>query len=190
MNVKKTKLALTLTGVLFLSLPISQVFAHEKHCEIKETQLGDTMKYMKSELRGYVKSFKSGDQQKMQQHLTELLTLSERASQYTPVKIEQLSHHDTQVMDNAKMEMAVIEHSKMNMAEMDHSKMDMSVMASMQGMSAEQHHQHMLYIKGMQQLQGLFNKLQKTTDNTQIKTILGKIKTHSKKSHQQFRQDC
>ncbi|MCP5077601.1 MAG: copper resistance protein CopA, partial [Psychromonas sp.] len=40
------------------------------------------------------------------------------------------------------------------------------------------------------QLQDLFKQLAKTKDKNEIKAILGKIKEHSKKGHQQFRQDC
>jgi len=232
MNIKKTKLALTLTGALFLALPISQAFAHESHCEIKDTELGDLMKYMKSELRGYVKGFKSNDQEKMQKHLNELLILSEKAHQLMPVTVAQMSHTnmdmeamdhgkmdhanmdmkamDHDKMDHANMDMKAMDHGKMDhanmdMKAMDHGKMDhanmdmkamdhadhdMSTMPSMQGMSAEQHHQHLKYMQGMEQLQTLFKGLNETKDATQIKTLLGKIKEHSKKSHQQFRQDC
>lgn len=212
MNIKKSKLALALTGALFLSLPMSQAFAHEDHCEIKETQLGETMKHIKSELRAYVKGFKKDDAQKMQKHLNELLMLSEKANQYTPVKIAQMSHDNMKGMDHSKMDMKEMDHSKMNMKEMDHSKMDMkgmdhskmdhgdmnmdsmdhdmSSMPQMEGMSPEQHHQHMKYMQGMTQLQDLFKKLDQTKDKDEIKTILGEIKEHSKKSHQQFRQDC
>ena len=78
----------------------------------------------------------------------------------------------------------------MDMSEMegmDHSKMDMS---EMKGMSAEQHHQHMMYMQGMQELKALFKTLAKATDKKEIKQLLGEIKEHSKKSHQQFRLDC
>ena len=202
MNIKKTKLALTLTGALFLALPISQAFAHESHCEIKDTELGDLMKYMKSELRGYVKGFKSNDQEKMQKHLNELLILSEKAHQLMPVTVAQMSHTnmDMEAMDHANMDHAnmdmkamdhgKIDHANMDMKAMDHADHDMSTMPSMQGMSAEQHHQHLKYMQGMEQLQTLFKGLNETKDATQIKTLLGKIKEHSKKSHQQFRQDC
>jgi hypothetical protein len=214
MNINKTKLVLALTGSLFLAMPVSQVFAHEAHCEIKETKLGDTMKYMKSELRAYVKGFKSDDQDKMQKHLNELLKLSKQASQYTPVLITMNQHSDMDMegMDHSKMDMKDMDHSKMDMKEMDHSKMDMkgmdhskmdhgdmnmdsadhdmSTMPSMEGMTTEQHHQHMKYMQGIEQLQALFNELNQTKDKSEIKAILGKIKEHSKKSHQQFRQDC
>jgi len=257
MNIKKTKLAIALTGALFLTLPMSQAFAHEKHCEIKETQLGETMKHMKSELRAYVKGFKKDDTDKMQKHLNELLKLSEKANQYTPVKITQMNHENKKGMDHSTMdkkEMAEMDHSKMDMkkkpemdhskmdhskmdkkemAEMDHSKMDMkkkpemdhskmdhskmdkkemaemdhskmdhggmdmdsmdhdmAAMPSMEGMSLEQHHQHMKYMQGMTQLQDLFKQLDGAKGNNEIKAILGKIKEHSRKSHQQFRQDC
>ncbi|MEI6896733.1 MAG: copper resistance protein CopA [Psychromonas sp.] len=207
MNIKKTKIALALTGALFLSLPISQAFAHEHHCEIEETQLSEIMKHMKSELKGYVKGVKSEDQEKMQKHLNSLLTLSEKATQYVPVVIENIDEMDhakmdMSKMDHAKMDMSKMDHAKMDMSAMDHSQMDhsmmdmssidhdMSTMPTMKGMSAEQHHQHMLYIQSMEQLQDLFNVLNKSKDQEVIKTTLGKIKEHIKKSHKQFRQDC
>ena len=103
-----------------------------------------------------------------------------------------------------------MDHSKMgnhkmndkNMPGMDHSKMghgnmqmdapehDMSAMPSMAGMTPEQHHQHMKYMQGMSKLQDLFKALNNTKDRNEIKSILGKIKQHSKKSHQKFRSDC
>ncbi|PKG38538.1 copper resistance protein CopA [Psychromonas sp. Urea-02u-13] len=137
---KKTKLALALTGALFLTLPVSQVFAHEKHCDIKETQLGETMKHIKSELRAYVKGFKKDDANKMQKHALELIKLTERAINETPMKIKMMGHEgmpNMEGMDHSKMEMADMkgmDHSKMDMADMkgmDHSKMDMADMKDM-----------------------------------------------------------
>ncbi|WP_413693442.1 hypothetical protein [Psychromonas sp. KJ10-2] len=98
MNIKKTTVATLISGVLLLGLPISSTVAHENHCEIKETELGQLMKHMKSELRGYVKGFKSEDQAKMQAHLNELLTLAEKAHQFIPVTISNLKE-----MDHPKM---------------------------------------------------------------------------------------
>ena len=106
-----------------------------------------------------------------------------------------MSHTDMEEMDHSKMDindMNEMDHSKMdhgdmNMDGVDH---DMSAMPSMEGMSAEQHHQHMQFMQGMTQLQDLFKSLNNTKDETEIKAILGKIKEHSKKSHQQFRQNC
>jgi hypothetical protein len=140
MNMKKTKLALALTGALFLTLPASQAFAHEKHCEIKETQLGETMKHIKSELRAYVKGFKKDDANKMQKHALELIKLTERAINETPMKIKMMGHKgmpNMEGMDHSKMDMADMkgmDHSKMDMADMkgmDHSKMDMADMKGM-----------------------------------------------------------
>ena len=247
-------MAVAFGSVIFLATPFTSAFAHEKHCEIKDTQLSDTMKYMKSELRGYVKGFKGDDAEKMQQHLNELLKLSSMLADQTPVKIKNMhaasmdhEQMDMSEMDHAKMDMQAtpemdhskMDHSKMDhgdmemnhgdmemnhgdmaMPEMDHSKMDhgdmdmaeqpemdhskmdhgdmnmdsedhdMSAMPTMEGMTAEQHHQHMLYMHGITQLQDLFKELDKTQDKAEIKTILGQIKEHSKKSHQQFRQNC
>jgi len=195
MKIKKTKLALALTASLLLSLPMSQAFAHEAHCEIEETQLGETMKHMKSELRAYVKGFKKGNAEKMQQHLNELLALSEKANQYTPVKISKMHHEGMKKKDQSKMDnddMKEMDHSAMDHGsmDMDSPDHDMSAMPSMKGMSNEQHHQHMQYMQGMTQLQDLFKALNQTKDKAEIKGILGKIKEHSRKSHQQFRQDC
>ena len=94
MTIKKNKLVLSLAATLFLSLPMSQAFAHEDHCEIKDTELGDIMKYMKSELRAYNKGFNSEDQAEMKEHANELLKLSAKAEQLTPVVISNASHHD------------------------------------------------------------------------------------------------
>uniref|UniRef100_UPI0004917BD2 hypothetical protein n=1 Tax=Psychromonas hadalis TaxID=211669 RepID=UPI0004917BD2 len=124
MNIKKTKLAITLTGVLFLSLPMSQAFAHQDHCEIKETQLGETMKYIKSELRAYVKGFKKGDRQKMQKHLDELLKLSVMANKHTPAKIMMMKPDG--MKNRASDDMSAMDHSSMkadDMSAMDHSSM-------------------------------------------------------------------
>ena len=93
-RIKRNKLALSLAATLFLSLPMSQAFAHEEHCEIKDTELGDMMKYMKSELRAYNKSFNSEDQAEMKEHANELLKLSAKAEQLIPVVIAKASHHD------------------------------------------------------------------------------------------------
>lgn len=245
MNIKKTKIAFALSGLIFLAMPLPSAFADEKHCDIKETQLGDTMKYMKSELRGYVKGFKGDDAEKMQLHLTELLKLSAMAEKHTPAKIKNMHEHEDMShdgmamvgMDHSKMKqdgsvMPEMDHSKMKhdgnaipemdhnkmkldgnvMPEMDHSKMghadmamvgmdhsdmdvgstahDMSAMPSMPGMTAEQHHQHMMYMQGVEKLQELFKQLANTQDKSEIKTILGNIKEHSKKNHQLFRQNC
>jgi len=175
MTIKKTKLTLLLAGTLLFSLPISQAFAHADHCEIKDTELGDTMKYMKSELRAYVKGFKADDAKKMQKHLNELLMLSDRASQYTPVMITKMQHTDS---DKSKMK------------EMDHAKMDMSAMSNMQGMNVEQDNQKQKYATEIKQLNSLFKALNATKDKTEIKAILNEIQTQTKKGHKQFRQNC
>ncbi|MEJ6077571.1 hypothetical protein MT391_03340 [Vibrio sp. 1-Bac 57] len=173
--IKKTKLTFVLAGALLLTLPMSQAFAHAEHCESKDTELGETMKYMKSELRAYVKGFKTDDAKKMQKHLNELLMLSDKASQYMPVMITKMQHADS---DKSKMK------------EMDHAKMDMSVMSNMQGMNVEQHNQKQKYVTEIKQLNSLFNALNATKDETEIKAILNKIQTQTKKGHKQFRQNC
>ncbi len=203
MNIKKSKIVLALGGLIFLAAPLGSAFAHEQHCEIEDTQLGNTMKYIKSELRAYVKGFKNDDPQKMQQHLNELIKLSSIAAEQTPVKIKKMHDHDMPIseMDHSQMDMSGMSEMDMSgMAEMDHSQMEHSQMASpqhdmasmpgMEGMSNEQHHQHMLYIEGINGLQDLFKQLDEVQDKEQIKTVLANIKEHSKKSHQLFRQDC
>lgn len=180
MTIKKTKLTFILAGTLLFSLPMSPAFAHAEHCEIKDTELGDTMKYMKSELRAYVKGFKADDAKKMQKHLNELLMLSDRASQYTPVMITKMQHVDS---------------DKGEMKEMEHGKMDMSAMSNMQGMSIEQdnqkqHNQKKKYAIEIKQLNSLFKALNATKDETEIKAILNKIQAQTKKGHKQFRQNC
>lgn len=77
MNIKKTKIALALGALIFLAAPLTSTFADEKHNDMKEMQMGDTMQQIKNELRGYVEGVKSNDTQKMQQHLKELLKRSE-----------------------------------------------------------------------------------------------------------------
>lgn len=206
MNIKKSKIVLALGGLLFLSVPLSSAFADEKHHEIQEMQLGDIMKSMKSELRGYVKGVKADDSQMMQQHLDELLQLSEKAAKESPAKINAM--HTGGKMDHSKMDhdgmvMPEVEHSQMDMKDMsamDHTKMnhgdmntdradhDMSTMPSMEGMSNEQHHQHMMYMQGAIKLQESFKQLAKTEDKSEIKAILGDIKEHIKKNRL-FRQD-
>ena len=136
---------------------------------MQEMQQGDTMKSIKSELRGYVKGFKADDSQKIQQHLNELLQLSEKAMKEIPEKI-------------AAMDVG----NEMDHSQMDHSDMgcvghDMSAMPSMEGMSPAQHHQHMIYMQGTAKLHESFEELAKTQDKLEIKAILGEIKEHIKK---------
>ncbi|MEJ6080639.1 hypothetical protein MT391_19225 [Vibrio sp. 1-Bac 57] len=134
MNIKKSKIALTLSGLLFLSVPFSSAFADEDHCEMSATMMS-----MKSELVGYVKGFKGDDTNKMHQHMNELLMLSEKATDEIPANINAMPE-----MDHSKMamkDMPAMDHSKMDMKdmpEMDHSKMDHSKM-DMKDMSAMDH---------------------------------------------------
>ena len=197
MNIRKSKIALALGGLLFLA-PFTSAIAHEKHCDDNEqTQLGGAMKEMKSELRGYVSAFKEDDGQKMQAHLDALLKLSASSAEQMPMKVQGM-HTDAKAsqtmnmpeMDHSKMDMPAMDHSKMDMPEMDHSKMDMSAMANMEGMNSAQHEMQMHYMQGMNALQDLFKSLHKTQDKDEVKAILGQIKTHVRKSHQSFRQDC
>jgi hypothetical protein len=197
MNIKKSKIALTLSGLLFLSVPFSSVFADESHCEMSATMMS-----MKNELRGYVKGFKGDDTNKMHQHMSELLLLSEKATNEIPANISAMPAMDHSKMDTK--DMPEMDHSKMDMKdmpEMDHSKMDhgdmnmessdhdMATMPTMEGMTSEQHHQHMMYMQGMTGLNDLFKQLAETEDKEEVKDILGKVKAHSKKN-KLFSKDC
>ncbi|TEW54686.1 hypothetical protein E2R68_08280 [Psychromonas sp. RZ22] len=166
MNMKKSKLVLALSGALFMTLPMNQAFAHDDHCEIKDTKLGDTMKYMKSELRGYTKGFKSADQKKMQRHLNELLKLSEQAGRMMPVTIAQLGKGDLEKIDYSKM---------------DHDKSEMT---------EQQREKQAQYVEGIERLHALFQALNESKDKAEIESILDKIKQQTKEGHKEFRQDC
>ncbi|MFT6984368.1 MAG: hypothetical protein ACJAT7_000155 [Psychromonas sp.] len=184
MNINKSKIALALGGLLFLATPFASALAHEKHCDIEKTQLGSAMKDMKSSLRGYVKAFKDDDSQRMQDHMNGLLKLSAIAAEQTPLKVQSM-HADNMV--NEEMGMSDMDHGDMDMDSSDH---DMSGMAGMEGMNSAQHSLHMQYMQGINQLQDLFKSLANTQDKDEIKAILGQLKTHIRKSHQSFRQDC
>jgi hypothetical protein len=116
MNMKKTKIALALGGLIFLAAPLSSAFADEKHNEMKEMQMGNSMQDIKNELRSYVEGVKSNDPQKMQQHLNALLTLSE------------LPAMDHSTMDHSDMKMNHADMANKAMPAMDHSTMDHSEM--------------------------------------------------------------
>ena len=205
MNIKKSKITLALSSLLFLSLPLSSVFADENHHEAKEVQQIDTMTSIKNELRSYVESVKSDDSAMMQQHINKLLQLTDKASKEVPAKINAM--HDASKIDHSKMDMkdmSAMNHSKMDMKdmpEMDHSKMDMkdmsgmdhskmnmestghdmSTMPSMEGMSSAQHHQHLIYMQGTEKLQASFKQLAKAQNKSEIKIILEDVKEHIQK---------
>ncbi len=194
MNITKSKIALVLGALLFLSVPLSSAFADQKHNENKEMQMGDTMQFIKNELRGYVKGVKGDDAQKMQQHLDKLLTLSAMSTNQSADKIENMpaatmSHEQ---MNHEQMGMSEMEHANMGQDDMamDHGGMsngDMQMesadhdMSTMESMSPAQH-QHMLYMQGIAGLNDLFKQLDKTQNKTEIKLILGKIKAQLKKN--------
>jgi len=94
-------------------------------------------------------------------------------------------------MDNMKG-MEGLNHSNMaNMKDMeglDHS--NMANMKGMEGMDHSTHMQHMAYLQGMDKLTSLFNQLQDATSKGEVKTVLGNIKQHIKKSHKAFRLNC
>jgi len=184
MNIKKSKITLALSSLLFLSVPLSSVFADENHHEAKEVQQIDTMTSIKNELRSYVESVKSDDSAMMQQHINKLLQLTDKASKEVPAKINAM--HDASKMDHSKMDMKdmsamdhlEMDHSQMNMGSTDH---DMSAMLNMEGMSSAQHHQHMLYMQGTEKLQASFKQLAKAQNKSEIKIILEDVKEHIQK---------
>jgi hypothetical protein len=119
MNIKKSKIALALGVSIFLAMPLSSALADQKHNDVKVVHMGDTMQFIKSELRSYVKGVRSDDAQKMQQHLNKLLTLSAMSANQSAAS-----------MGHEQMGMSAIEHANMdhaNMAagdmKMDHSNM-------------------------------------------------------------------
>jgi len=220
MNIKKSKIALTLSGLLFLSVPFSSVFADEKHCEMSATMMS-----MKSELVGYVKGFKGDDTNKMHQHMNELLLLSEKATDEIPANIKGMDHSkmdmkDMPAMDHSKMDMKdmpAMDHSKMDMKdmpEMDHSEMDMKDMpemdhskmdhgdmnmdsadhdmASMPTMEGMTNEQHHQHMMHMQSMTGL-NDLFKQLDETEDKEEI-KVLLGKVKAHSKknklFSKDC
>lgn len=210
MNMKKTKIALALGGLIFLAAPLSSAFADEKHNEMKEMQMGNSMQDIKNELRSYVEGVKSNDPQKMQQHLNALLTLSvlpamdhstmdhsemqmdhaDMTNKAMPAMDHSTMDHSEMKMDHADMAnkaMPAMDHSEMQMvhASMENGDHDMSAMPGMEGMSPAQH-QHMMYMQGIAGLNDLFKQLDKTQDKTEIKLILGKIKEHLKMNQQFF----
>jgi len=187
MKIKKSTITLTLGSLLFLSVPLSSVFADENHHEAKEVQQIDAMASIKNERRRYVESVKADDSAMMQQHINKLLQLTDKASQEVPAKINamhdasKMDMKDMSAMDHSKMDMkdmSAMDHSTMNMGSTDH---DMSTMPNMEGMSSAQHHQHMLYMQGTEKLQASFKQLAKTQNEAEIKVILKDIKEHIQK---------
>ncbi|SQD79501.1 copper resistance protein CopA [Moritella yayanosii] len=169
-----------ITIAIALSAAISSpAFAHsdgDGHC--KDTQLGSIMKEMSDDLKSYVGAFKRGDQAAMQTQLTTLLANSTKAKDEVPLKLQQ----DMPTMKG-------MDHS--NMANMQNMKgMDHSNMTNMDGMDHSTHMQHMDYQQGMEKLTHLFNQLQDATSKGEVKTTLGNIKQHIKKSHKAFRLNC
>ncbi|WP_392339978.1 copper resistance protein CopA [Moritella marina] len=199
---KQLTIAITLSAALS-----SPVFAHgdgDGHC--KDTQLGSVMSAMSDDLKAYVGAFKRGDQAEMQAQLTKLLANSAKAKSEIPLKLQQkmpamkgMDHsnmtnmQDMKGMDHSNManmqDMKGMDHS--NMANMQDMKgMDHSNMANMDGMDHSTHMQHMAYQQGIEKLTSLFTQLQDATSKGQVKTVLGDIKQHIKKSHKTFRLNC
>ncbi len=167
-TVKNTLIALSATAALLAG---QNAFAHSAHCE--DTPLGDLMEGMKTDLKAYVGAFKSSDSATMQTSVDKLLAASVKAKDYTPLKLQ-----DDQPMPNMTAE----QHANMG---------SMKGMPNMEGMSHATHMKHMKYLQGMDQLNGLFSDLKAAgSDKKQVKQLLGKIKQHSKSSHEAFRKDC
>ncbi|KXO13918.1 Multicopper oxidase [Moritella sp. JT01] len=191
---KKITIAIALSAALS-----SPAFAHgdeDGHCE--DTQLGSVMTEMSDDLKAYVGAFKRNDQAAMQAQLTKLLASSAKAKDEIPLKLQQgmptMKNMDHNNMANMKG-MEGMDHSKManmkDMEGMDHRKMaNMKDMKGMKGMVHSTHMQHMAYQQGMEKLTHLFNQLQKATSKGEVKTVLGSIKQHIKKSHKAFRLNC
>ncbi|GIC79468.1 copper resistance protein CopA [Moritella sp. F3] len=106
---------------------------------------------------------------------------------------------DMKGMDHSNManmkNMEGMDHSNManmkNMEGMDHSNMaNMKDMEGMEGMDHSTHMQHMAYQQGIEKLTSLFTQLQDATSKGEVKTVLGDIKQHIKKSHKAFRLNC
>jgi len=199
---KQITIAIALSAALS-----STAFAHsdgDGHC--KDTQLGNVMSEMSDDLKAYVGAFKRGDQAAMQVQLTKLLVNSTKAKNEIPLKLQQdmpaMKGMDHSNMANMK-DMEGMDHSNManmqDMKGMDHSNManmqgmkgmDHSNMANMDGMDHSTHMQHMAYQQGIDKLTHLFNQLQDATSKGEVKTVLGDIKQHIKKSHTAFRLNC
>ena len=182
MNIKKNKLALALSCTVFLMTPLTNVFAQGSDDEMSMTmeQQSSTMQSIENELRAYVKAYKVDNTKNMQSHIASLIKLSRVAKTEIPVNMK---------MDHATMGMSGMDHSTIGMSEMDHAKMDHSKMgmsgmddstSTMKGMTAEQHQQHMAYIKNVTALQHSFEKLANAQDKAQKIRLFKEIKMNIK----------
>ncbi len=185
---KKITLVLALTGAV--SLP---AMAHSEHC--KDTELGNIMKTMKTDLKLYVEAFKADDKGAMQAQAAKLLTSARQAKNEVPLKLQQDPHGNMADMSHAMDNMPAMDHDMGNMKGMPAMKHDMAAMdhrkmGNMAGMDHQTHMQHMAYTQGIEKLSNLFEQLQTATDRAMIKATLGQIKQHSKTSHREFRLDC
>jgi uncharacterized protein involved in copper resistance len=153
--------------------------AHSEHC--KDTDLSSVMKDMKSELKAYVDAFKENDQASMQQHAAKLLSNAKEAKQHIPLKLQD-SEHQMAEHKGHMQEMAEMDHSAMHHGDINHGEME--------GMDHQTHMAHMGYMKGMDELVLLFEKLQQVDNKKLVKGTLVEIKKHSKLSHKEYRMDC
>ena len=87
--IKKIRQLIFATSATLMLLTSTEIFAHEEHCQ--DTELGDLMKSMKDDLKGYVKSFKQSDQKAIQKYLNELIADSKNARTLMPLKYESQS---------------------------------------------------------------------------------------------------
>ena len=187
---KKIAVTLALAGALSVfSMP---VLAHSEHC--KNTELGGIMKELKSDLKTYVKAFKSNDQALMQLQLDKLIASTSKAKKEVPLKLQDMDMSDmdhTKMGDMKDMNMSNMDHTKMSdMKDMNMSDMDHSKMGDMKGMDHQSHMQHMAYNQGIDKLQALFKQLKTAKDKGEIKTVLAQVKRHSKNGHKEFRMGC
>ncbi|MDX2320669.1 MAG: copper resistance protein CopA [Moritella sp.] len=174
---KRITLAIALGSALS-----SPVFAHgdgNGHCQ--DTQLGNIMTTMSDDLKTYVGAFKRSDQALMQAQVAKLISNSSKATAEIPLKLQQSmpSMEGMEGMDHSNMA---------NMSDM--KNMDHSNMANMAGMDHATHMQHMAYQQGIEKLTQLFKQLQDASSKSEVKTVLGNIKQHIKKSHRSFRLSC
>jgi len=94
--IKRIRRLIFATSATLMLLTSTEVFAHAEHCE--DTELGDLMKSMKDDLKGYVKGFKQSDQKTMQKHLNELISDSKNARTLMPLKYESQSETSVNIV--------------------------------------------------------------------------------------------
>lgn len=196
---KKITTAATLSATLFVATTLP-AFAHEGEVHCEDTVLSGIMKEMNDDLKAYVAAFKRNDSAAMQAQVTKLLANTAKAKNEVPAKLKQ-KQSEMPAMDHSQMtnmpamnhDMPAMDHSQMaNMPAMNHDvpAMDHSQMENMPGMDHQTHMQHQGYQQGIEKLTHLFNQLQTANGKAEVKTVLGAIKQHTKKSHREYQLDC